>query len=91
MARKFKYKKVTQLFAREHFRGTLTYRQKQRLPDSDFVFPKERKYPIYNEAHARNALARVSAYGSDYEKEKVCNAVEKKYPSIHAESCMQHG
>lgn len=60
----------------------LSYKQKQALPDSAFVYPKERKYPIPDEAHARNALARVSANGTDVEKAKVRAAVKSKYPSI---------
>lgn len=57
----------------------LSYKQKKNLPDSAFVFPKERKYPIHDEAHAKNALARSS--GKPEEK-KVRAAVYKKYPSL---------
>lgn len=60
----------------------LTYKQRERLPDSAFVFQKERKYPIHDKAHARNALARVSAHGTPAERRRVVNAVAKKYPSI---------
>lgn len=52
------------------------------LPDSDFVFPKDRRYPINDIEHARNALARVSQHGSPDEKSKVKAAVKRKYPSI---------
>lgn len=38
----------------------LTYKERKNLPDSDFALPKKRKYPIYDKAHARNALARVA-------------------------------
>jgi hypothetical protein len=32
--------------------------QKNRLPDSAFAFPKERKEPINDARHVRNAIAR---------------------------------
>lgn len=60
----------------------LSYSQKQDLPDSSFVFPKTRKYPIPDEAHARNALSRVSQNGSSSEIAAVKAAVKKKFPSI---------
>ncbi len=62
--------------------GKLTYGERKALPKSDFVFPGERRYPIENEAHGRNALARVSQSGSSSEKAKVRSAVHKKYPGI---------
>ena len=68
----------------------LTYEERKRLPAKDFVFPRSRKYPIENKAHARNALARVSRFGTAYEKRKVCNAVHRKFPSIHEENCKMH-
>lgn len=52
------------------------------LPTKSFAEPDKRKYPIENEAHARNALARVAQSGTSAEKAKVKAAVKKKYPSI---------
>jgi hypothetical protein len=52
------------------------------LPAKSFAEPDKRKYPIENEAHARNALSRVSQSGTPTEKAKVKAAVKKKYPSI---------
>ncbi len=63
----------------------LSYKERKRLPSSKFVFPKSRKYPIHDRAHARNALARVSQFGSESEKSKVRSAVRKKYPGIEVE------
>ncbi len=60
----------------------LTYKQRKNLSSSTFVEPKERKYPIPDESHGRNALARVSQFGSPSEKAKVRSAVHKKFPSI---------
>ncbi len=65
----------------------LTYAQRQRLPDSAFAIPSKRKYPITDTAHARNALARVSAHGSPMEKHLVCKKVTRKFPGVHAKSC----
>jgi hypothetical protein len=52
------------------------------IPAKDFAEPDKRKYPIENEAHARNALTRVAQSGTSGEKSKVNAAVKKKYPSI---------
>lgn len=60
----------------------LTYAARKKLPSSSFVEPGARKYPIENASHARNALARVSQYGSPAEKAKVRAAVHRKYPGI---------
>ena len=61
----------------------LTYGERKALPASAFaVDGKKRKYPINDKSHARNALARVSQFGSSAEKSKVRAAVRGKYPSI---------
>jgi hypothetical protein len=52
------------------------------LPDSDFAIPKERKYPIPDEDHARNAISRVSVSGTDAEKKQVRTAVKRRFPDI---------
>lgn len=38
----------------------LTAAKRNKLPSSSFALPKERKYPIFDANHARNALARAS-------------------------------
>ena len=54
------------------------------LPRSDFAQPsKQRKYPINDRSHARNALARVSQHGTTAEKRKIRRKVAERYPSIH--------
>lgn len=60
----------------------LTHKERKKLPKGSFVFPKERRYPIHDKAHARNALARVSAHGTPAEKKKVRAAVSRKFPGI---------
>lgn len=89
MARRMKYKTVSESYARNHFRGKLTYRERKELPKSDFAY--DRSYPIYNRKHAINALARVKQYGTPEEQHKVCLAVHKKYPDIHEKHCDIHG
>ena len=60
----------------------MTYKERKNLPSSAFVFPNERKYPIHDIAHARNALARVAAHGTPEEQAKVRSAVYRKYPEL---------
>jgi hypothetical protein len=38
----------------------LDAKHRDKLPDSKFAEPQERKYPIEDKAHARNAKARAS-------------------------------
>lgn len=51
------------------------------LPASDFAGP-DRSYPINDASHARNALARVSQFGTAALKAKVRAKVHRKYPGI---------
>lgn len=37
----------------------LTERERDRTPDREFGLPEERKYPMPDESHARNAKARA--------------------------------
>ena len=69
----------------------LSYKERQGLSKSQFALPGKGEgpegkqggsYPIPDESHARNALARVSQHGSEAEKRKVKSAVEKKFPDI---------
>jgi len=59
----------------------LSYGERKELPAGDFAGP-DRSYPINDPGHARNALARVSQFGSPALKAKVRAKVHKKYPSI---------
>ena len=64
--------------------SVLTEKAREKLPAKDFALPGGR-YPIHDENHARNALARVSQYGTPAEKAKVRAAVHRKYPNIGQE------
>lgn len=59
----------------------LTTQARKHIKASSFALP-ERRYPIEDASHARNALARVSQHGSPAEKAKVRAAVHRKYPEI---------
>lgn len=59
----------------------LTSKERNALPDSVFAGP-DRSYPIQNASHARNALARVSQFGTEGLKDKVREKVYRKYPDI---------
>jgi hypothetical protein len=61
----------------------LTYADRKDLPKADFVFPKTRRYPIEDAAHARDALARSSGKP---EHAKVVAAVRQKFPEIVIDS-----
>ena len=60
----------------------LTAKSRNKLKSSSFAEAGKRAYPINDASHARNALARVSQYGTPAEKAKVRAAVAKKYPGM---------
>lgn len=60
----------------------ITTKRRKRMKNSTFALPAERKYPIPDASHARNALARVAQHGTPSEKRRVRAAVHRKYPSI---------
>jgi hypothetical protein len=59
----------------------LTAADRRKLPKKDFAGPDE-SYPDEDEAHAKDALSRVSANGSPKVKAEVRRKVAKKYPDI---------
>lgn len=64
----------------------LTTKARKALRKSQFAIPGKEpgpgSFPIPDVAHARNALARVSQFGSRAEKAKVRAAVRRKFPGI---------
>jgi len=60
----------------------LTTQKREGLKKSSFAIPGKRAYPIEDKAHARNALARVSQFGTPVQKAEVRRAVHRKYPGI---------
>ena len=59
----------------------LTYKKRQKLPSKAFAV-KGRRFPIHDRAHAKNALACVSQFGSSQEKAEVRRKVHAKFPGI---------
>ena len=55
--------------------ATLSTRKRDKLPDSKFGLPEERKYPMPDESHARNAKARAA---QQVKKGTITKAEEKK-------------
>ena len=53
--------------------------QRDRLDEGDFAFPKERKEPLNNDAHVRNAVARFNQVKgvSDDERDAAWKRIEK--------------
>ena len=60
----------------------LMHTEREDLPKGEFVFPKTRRYPIEDAAHARDALARSSGKP---EHTAVLAAVKRKFPEIEVE------
>jgi hypothetical protein len=60
-------------------RGELTTSKRNDLPDSAFAFPKERKEPLVDADHVRNALARFNQVEgvSDAERERAFANIKK--------------
>jgi hypothetical protein len=50
--------------------ATLSEKQRDALPDSDFAFPKERKEPIPDAEHVREAVARFDQVEGVSNKER---------------------
>ena len=63
----------------------LTSAARNKISGSNFALPG-RRYPIEDKSHARNALARVSQYGSSSEKARVRAKVHSKFPGIGKKS-----
>lgn len=73
----------------------LSTKQRKALPKSSFAIPskapKSGSFPINNASHARNALSRVSQFGTSAQKAKVRAAVKRKFPNIGQSSKSKSG
>lgn len=54
-----------------------------KMAPASFGLPAQKKYRIDDQAHARNALARVAQNGSPAEQAQVKAAVARRYPNIN--------
>lgn len=73
---------VLNMFEYHKVMEKLSPEQRDKLKDSDFVFPDKRSWPIHDEDHAKTAL--VWATWPQYKdvKKQVVSAVLKKYPQL---------
>ena len=57
----------------------LSEKQRDRLDEDQFAFPKERKEPLNNASHVRNAIARFNQVEgvSDDERDAAWNRIKK--------------
>jgi hypothetical protein len=57
----------------------LSEKQRDKLPKSDFAFPKERKEPLEDASHVRNAIARFDQVEgvSDKERDEAWDRIKK--------------
>jgi hypothetical protein len=62
--------------------GTLTAKERSRLPDSAFAMPEARAYPIDTAEHAKKSLAIAVNHGSPANEARVKAAVHKRYPEL---------
>jgi hypothetical protein len=57
----------------------LNEKQRDRLDEDQFAFPKERKEPLNNASHVRNAIARFDQVEgvSDHERDEAWKRIKK--------------
>jgi hypothetical protein len=65
-------------------KSVLSERARAQLPASDFVFPKERRFPINDEFHGRLALIYVMSPSHAASREKVVKTVLSRYPALRS-------
>jgi hypothetical protein len=59
-------------------KAELSTKERNKLPDSAFACPEKRLYPIHDEAHVRNALARIANPNNDQcGRDKIIAAAKK--------------
>lgn len=68
----------------------LTTKARKAIPTARFAGP-DRSYPIEDASHARNALSRVSQFGSPALKAKVRAKVHRAYPDMGKAAHHAHG
>lgn len=75
--------------------SALTTEERDELPDSDFAFPQERKEPIENASHVRDALARfdqvegVTNQERDEAWQRILKAAKKYGVDVHEKDWRQ--
>jgi len=75
----------------------LSEKQRDKLDEDQFAFPKERKEPLNNASHVRNAIARfdqvegVSDHERDEAWKRIKKAAEKYGVEVHEKSWHELG
>lgn len=69
-------------FSGEKAAEDLSTAEREDLGKKEFALPSKRKYPIPDEAHARNALARAAQFASPAEQAAIRRKVDAKFPGI---------
>ena len=67
----------------------LTTKKRNALATGSFALPG-RRYPINDQNHARNALARAAQHASPAEEATIRRKVHAKFPSIGADHKFAH-
>ncbi len=65
----------------------MTTSEEDQLPDDAFAFPKERKEPLVDAAHVRNAVARFDQVEgvSDAERDRAWQRIQSAARRLHVE------
>lgn len=98
---------LAKLAEEEKAAGKMSLQKRESLPQKSFAIPAPKakkigvegeikgeskgKYPIPDERHARNALARVSQHGTPAERAAVRSKVYSKYPGLKEGFEERHG
>lgn len=62
--------------------AVLTTKERKDLTSEKYALPKQRKYPIPDAVHARNALARAAQAASPHQRAIIRRNVHRLYPHI---------
>ena len=73
---------ITGIFEYHSILEKLSQAEKDKLKDTDFVFPTERSWPIHDEKHAKTALVWATWPQYKAKKDLIVKAVLKKYPHL---------
>ncbi len=69
--------------------AVLRAKTRNKLPNEDFALPG-RRYPLHDETHARDALARASANATPAEQAIIRRKVRAKYPNMKVNGIEAH-
>jgi hypothetical protein len=75
----------------------ITYKTRRALPDREFAFPEQRKEPLENASHVRNAVARfeqvagVTDADRDAAWQRILAAARTYGVTVHKKDWRDHG